>query len=109
MFRIPLTGLLFISLSCLCLAQETAAEKTKRMKWWKEARFGMFIHWGTYSVLEGEWNGKKNYGEWIRESAHIPIEEYNLVKDRFNPTKFNAAVWAKMAKDAGMQDRKSVV
>lgn len=73
------------------------------MNWFREARFGMFIHWGTYSVLAGEYKGRKDYGEWIRESAHIPIEEYNKVKDRFNPVKFDAKKWAAIAKDAGMK------
>ncbi|MBL8064524.1 MAG: alpha-L-fucosidase [Chthonomonadaceae bacterium] len=93
-----------LMLSCLGVeAQETPAQKAKRMQWWKDARFGMFIHWGTYSVLEGAWNGQDRYGEWIRDSARIPIDDYNKVKDKFNPVKFNAKDWAHMAKEAGMR------
>ena len=92
-----------LSLAAMTLAQETKAQKDKRMEWWREARFGMFIHWGTYSVLAGEYNGKKNYGEWIREEAHIPVKEYEKVKDRFNPVKFNAEKWISLAKEAGMK------
>ena len=102
MFRFMLITLAMLALSCATFAQETPAQRAKRMKWFKEARFGMFIHWGTYSVLEGEWNGNKNHAEWIRDSAHIPIEEYNKLKDRFNPVKFDAKAWAKMAKDVFM-------
>ncbi len=46
------------------------------MDWWREARFGMFIHWGLYAIPAGEWNGQKDYGEWIRTQAHIPVGEY---------------------------------
>jgi len=63
----------------------------------------MFIHWGLYSILEGEWNGSKGHAEWIRETAHIPISEYEKLLGRFNPVKFDADAWAKMAKDAGMK------
>ncbi|MBI5707832.1 MAG: alpha-L-fucosidase [Armatimonadetes bacterium] len=79
------------------------SRKPGRMDWWREARFGMFIHWGLYSVLAGEWNGSKGHAEWIRETAHIPINEYEKLLGQFNPVKFDADAWAKMAKDAGMK------
>ncbi|MDP4282052.1 MAG: alpha-L-fucosidase, partial [Bacteroidota bacterium] len=81
---------------------QTTAEKD-RMEWWRNDRFGMFIHWGIYSVPAGEWNGKTDYGEWIRNSGHIPLETYNQFVPQFNPVKFNADEWVKMAKDAGMK------
>jgi alpha-L-fucosidase len=82
---------------------ETKAQKDARMAWWRKSRFGMFIHWGLYAVPAGEWNGKTNYAEWIREEAHIPVKTYDKFQQQFNPTKFNAKQWAKMAHDAGMQ------
>lgn len=75
-----------------------------RMGWWREARFGMFIHWGLYSIPAGEWPGKGNkHGEWIRDTAQIPIGEYDKLLPKFNPVKFNADEWAHLAQEAGMR------
>ncbi len=82
---------------------ESKAQHDSRMQWWREARFGMFIHWGLYAVPAGEWNGKTGYGEWIRTSAEIPLDTYDHFREQFNPVKFNADEWVKMAKDAGMK------
>jgi alpha-L-fucosidase len=82
---------------------ETNAARDARMQWWREARFGMFIHWGLYAIPAGEWNGKTDYGEWIRTSAQIPLEEYDKFVQQFNPIQFNAEEWVRMAKDAGMK------
>lgn len=82
---------------------ETEAERNQRMEWWREARFGMFIHWGLYAVPAGEWGGKNTYGEWIRSSAEIPLDTYDQFRGKFNPTQFSAKDWVKMAKDAGMK------
>jgi alpha-L-fucosidase len=73
------------------------------MDWWKDARFGLFIHWGIYSVPAGEWNGKTDYAEWIRNNAQIPLKTYDQFVQQFNPVKFNADDWVKMAKNAGMK------
>ncbi len=79
--------------------------KDQRMKWWREARFGMFIHWGLYAVPAGEWKGKQipGIGEWIMERADIPVAEYEQLTKRFNPVRFNADEWVRIAKNAGMK------
>ncbi|GAB4144590.1 MAG: hypothetical protein Fur0037_12410 [Planctomycetota bacterium] len=73
------------------------------MAWWREARFGMFIHWGLYSIPAGEWNGQKNHAEWIRTTARIPLAEYEKLRARFDPVEFDADEWAAIAADAGMK------
>jgi len=85
--------------------RETEIETNLRMDWWREARFGLFIHWGLYAVPAGVWEGEQIPGisEWIMASANIPVEEYEKLADRFNPTKFNAAEWVRLAKEAGMK------
>ena len=55
------------------IPKEARAHKDQRMEWWRDARLGMFIHWGLYSIPAGTWNGKTDYAEWIREEAHIPV------------------------------------
>ncbi|MDD8026383.1 MAG: alpha-L-fucosidase [Acidobacteriota bacterium] len=82
---------------------ETKAQHDARMQWWRDARFGLFIHWGLYAIPAGEWGGQTNYGEWIRNNAQIPLKTYDKFAARFNPVKFDAAAWVKMAKDAGMK------
>jgi alpha-L-fucosidase len=79
--------------------------KDIRTEWWREARFGMFIHWGLYTVPAGEWKGKKipGIGEWIMENADIPVLEYEQLAKQFNPVKFDAEQWVKIARDAGMK------
>ena len=71
----------------------------------REARFGMFIHWGLYSQLGGRWKGQKmDYiGEWIQSRYQIPNAEYEKLANDFNPVKFDADEWARQAKDAGME------
>ena len=74
-----------------------------RLDWWREARFGMFIHWGLYALPAGEWQGGTDYGEWIRDSARIPLEEYARFQGEFNPVEFDADRWVTLAREAGMQ------
>ena len=84
---------------------ESKEDFDQRMKWWREARFGMFIHWGVYAVPAGIHNGSqvKGVGEWIQCFAKIPISEYEKYAKQFNPIKYNAEQWAKMMKKAGMK------
>ncbi len=84
---------------------ETKLERDMRMDWWRDARFGMFIHWGLYAVPAGVWKGEQisGIGEWIMASANIPVNEYEKLADKFNPVKFNAAEWVRLAKEAGMK------
>ena len=87
-------------------ADPAAAKKDDaRMHWWREARFGMFIHWGLYAVPAGEWQGKevKSIGEWIMNNAAIPVSDYEKLAQDFNPARFDAAEWVRIAKDAGMK------
>lgn len=98
----------------LCIAQaqqpvvkdylhESKDQYEARMNWWSEARFGLFIHWGLYSIPAGEWKGNTNHAEWIRTTAQIPLAEYDQFVGQFNPVKFNAAEFVRMAKNAGMK------
>jgi alpha-L-fucosidase len=82
-----------------------AKQRDARMEWWREARFGMFIHWGVYSVPAGTYNGKRieGIGEWIQASGNIPPAEYAKFPPQFNPVRFDAAEWVRIAKGAGMK------
>jgi alpha-L-fucosidase len=86
-------------------ANETPAQRDARMAWWREARFGMFIHWGVYSVPAGTYDGKQipGIGEWIMNHGKIPMAEYQAYAKEFNPVKFNADEWVETAKNAGMK------
>lgn len=106
----------FLNILCVCTMiglthlssiaaapQESPEERAHRMSWWREARFGMFIHWGLYAIPAGTWGEGTDFGEWIRHSARIPLEEYERLVPRFNPLHFDAAAWVTMAKNAGMK------
>src|SRR3982751_3490315 len=79
--------------------------KEKRLEWFREVKYGMFIHWGLYAIPAGEWNGRRSLGlgEWIMNRAQIPVKEYETLAAKFNPVKFNAEEWVQLAQDAGMK------
>lgn len=95
---------LLIGIQPIIFAQKTITQD-ERMQWWRDARFGMFIHWGLYSIPAGEWNGKQypQIGEWIMKNAKIPVTEYRQLAGKFNPVKFNAHDFVATAKNAGMK------
>jgi alpha-L-fucosidase len=76
-----------------------------RLRWFREAKYGLFIHWGLYAIPAGEWKGKRvpGIGEWIMYRARIPVGEYEALAARWNPTRFDADAWAQLAQDAGMK------
>jgi alpha-L-fucosidase len=82
-----------------------SGKENPNLLWFKNAKFGMFIHWGLYSKIAGEWNGKRYYGsgEWIMNQAKIKVADYEKVASTFNPTGFNADEWAQLAADAGIK------
>jgi alpha-L-fucosidase len=85
-FRIPVLTLLLIAALTPAVRTQTP-EKDRRMQWWRDARFGMFIHWGLYAVPAGDYKGQrsKEIGEWIMSWANIPRAEYEKVAPQFNP------------------------
>src|SRR5512142_3312778 len=65
------------------------------VQWYEDARFGMFIHWGLYSIIA--------HGEWVMHNEKIPVAEYEKLVPQFNPTRFNAEEWVSIAADAGQK------
>lgn len=86
-------------------ASETREQRDSRMGWWREAKFGMFIHWGVYAVPAGTYKDKQisGIGEWIMRNAEIPVAEYRAFARQFNPVKYRPEAWAKLAHEAGMR------
>jgi alpha-L-fucosidase len=86
-------------------ANESREQRDERMAWWRDARFGMFIHWGVYAVPAGTYNGEQisGIGEWIMLRGKIPVNEYKAYAGQFNPVLYDPEAWAKLAKKAGMR------
>ncbi len=97
-FTITVMMVLLLIISQMAPAQlpkETEAQKTQRMKWWTDARFGMFIHWGLYALPARH--------EWVKNRERITSEQYQKYFEMFNPDMYNPKEWARMAKEAGMK------
>jgi alpha-L-fucosidase len=79
--------------------------KDTKQEWFKDGKFGLFIHWGLYSILAGEYQGRKteHIAEWIMNHLDIPVEEYEKLADRFNPVHFDADYIVRKARDWGMK------
>ena len=80
---------------------ETPEQHAAKMQWWNTARFGMFVHWGVYSVTGGEFRGHMptNSAEWMMNKARIPIADYKTENvDKFNPVAFDASAFVGLAK-----------
>ncbi len=103
MFSLTKSILLILAAVLPVAAQNPTPEQ--RLKWWTDARFGMFIHWGLYAVPAGEWNRKPSVGlgEWIMFRSRVPVRDYEKLAAQFNPVKFNADEWVAIAKNAGMK------
>lgn len=86
-------------------AQETPEQRDARMAWWRDAKFGLFIHWGVYAVPAGTYNDRQvaGIGEWIMRRAEIPVAEYRGYARRFNPVKYDPDAWMAVAQEAGMK------
>ena len=82
--------------------EETAEQRDSRLKWFREARFGMFIHWGVYAVPAGTWKDRHG-AEWIMNQAKIPVADYRALAKDFTAAKYDPAAWAQLAADAGMK------
>ncbi|MGB2758556.1 MAG: alpha-L-fucosidase, partial [Maribacter stanieri] len=94
-----------MNMGCAQTKKAVQLSDDDRMEWWRDAKFGMFIHWGAYSIIGGE-RGEKIAGggaEWAMDKLDYTIEEYEKFPAMFNPELFNADDWVKMAKDAGMK------
>lgn len=118
-FKVLPFGIVVISflMSLILSCQSSADKQTKKitgnadsgkpdLEWFREAKFGMFIHWGPYAQLAGEWNGRRQtqqQSEWIMKYLKIPVKDYRELAHKFNPVKFDAKAWVKMAKATGMK------
>ncbi len=100
----------FVGTVCNIAAQQNYLEEsetdyTQRMKWFTDAKYGMFIHFGLYSQLGGEWEGNVpgKYAEWLQANADVPAQVYTMLASIFNPKDFDADFIARLAKEAGMK------
>lgn len=101
-----LAALALLLLPASTALAETPAQRDARMAWWRQARLGMFVHWGLYSAAEGVWDGQSFGGgvEWIQHYAGVPAHDYaTRLKPLFQPQPGFAKSWARLAKDMGAE------
>ncbi len=82
---------------------ETREQQDARLQWFREARFGLFIHWGVYAVPAGVWQGKSVGAEWIMNQGKIPVADYRAFAEKFTAAKYDPEAWAQLAADAGIK------
>ena len=113
------TLLLLLWMYSSVMAQQSESRQNLKLdpqksEWFRDAKFGMFLHWGLYSMLEGSYNGHTLpdttlanglswYAEWVEQRLEVPHSEYRAMESRFNPVRYDAGAWVKAAKDAGMR------
>jgi len=78
-------------------------EHAEQMQWWRDAKFGMFVHWGVYVQTGGVWGDRVDHTEWLMQEARIPMKEYRKLPSQFNPVRFNSDELADLAKKAGQK------
>ncbi|MEP6619020.1 MAG: alpha-L-fucosidase [bacterium] len=106
--RIALVLVVIAPVVAPAMAQQKVAidpAREARLAWFRDVKYGLFIHWGLYAIPAGQWKGRAvpGLGEWIMNRGKIPVTEYSQLSKQFNPVKFNADAWVTLAKDAGMK------
>ena len=86
---------LFLLFLLVSFKISTTYSQDSKISWWQQARFGMFIHWGVYSI--------PGRGEWLMYQEHVPFSEYKLLADQFNPQNYDPKAWVAKAKAAVMK------
>ena len=100
-----LTTIVLLTISCGDKKSNDTLKIKTPLEKFHDMKFGMFIHWGLYSIPAGEWKGEyvRGIGEWIMYNRQIPVKDYEQLAEKFNPVKFNADEWSQLARDAGMK------
>jgi alpha-L-fucosidase len=98
-----LTGAILLAQFTMLAQKGDDSQLEGAKKWFQDAKFGMFVHWGVYSLPAGQYQGKEYPSEWIQLHANIPADDYEKIAHAFNPVSFNPDKWMKLARQAGMK------